>query len=121
MASFEVLALSGGLISYPDIILPNWREPCYCKETVVGAADLNGAFFQEAVMHKLKLDQLRVETFVTMPQQARKGTVVGAEATGYSECTYTCGDACSDACSNMATCNTVQPRCTCYYECPHEN
>lgn len=75
-------------------------------------------------MHKLKIEELHVETFVTIPEQTRSGTVVGAEATGYSECTCpgiaTC-DACSDECSGKATCITVQPRCTCYYECPHEN
>jgi hypothetical protein len=75
---------------------------------------------------KLRLDDLRVDTFQTTPVQKEKGTVFGEQCTCYTNCTCpgcpTCYASCNGTCD--ASCNgTCGVSCdascggTCDYSC----
>ena len=71
---------------------------------------------------KLKLDDLQVDTFQTMPVEKPKGTVFGEQCTCYTQCTCpgcpTCYASCNGTCD--ASCNgTCGASCgaTCDYSC----
>jgi hypothetical protein len=62
---------------------------------------------------KLKLDDLLVDTFQTMPLQKAKGTVFGEQCTCYTQCTCpgcpTCAASCNGTCD--ASCNGTCASC----------
>ena len=71
---------------------------------------------------KLKLDDLRVDTFQTTPAPKEKGTVFGEQCTCYTQCTCpgcpTCDASCNGTCD--ASCNgTCDASCngTCGWTC----
>ncbi len=71
---------------------------------------------------KLKLDDLQVDTFQTMPLQKAKGTVFGEQCTCYTQCTCpgcpTCYASCNGSCD--VSCNgTCDASCngTCDFFC----
>jgi hypothetical protein len=71
---------------------------------------------------KLRLDDLRVDTFQTTPVQKEKGTVFGEQCTCYTNCTCpgcpTCAASCNGTCD--ASCNgTCGASCgaSCYGSC----
>lgn len=65
---------------------------------------------------KLRLDDLRIESFRTAPANEQKGTVRGKEGTcvDYGTCCYSCGPTCHGSCP-PGTCNQSCPvEDTCY-------
>lgn len=65
---------------------------------------------------KLQLDDLRVETFDTVPVQKVKGTVFGEQCTCYTECTCpgcaTCEESCDGTCGwSCSPSNCGDPSC----------
>ncbi|HEX6373889.1 MAG TPA: hypothetical protein VF006_33480 [Longimicrobium sp.] len=80
---------------------------------------------------KLKLDDLLVDTFQTMPVQKAKGTVFGEQCTCYTNCTCpgcptcnascngtcggscngTCGATCDASCNGTCDCGTWDASC----------
>lgn len=64
---------------------------------------------------RMKLDELRVDTFATGGHLAARGTVQGHYGTTHTQagetCDYTCGDTCQNTCTqtNLYTdCNGMQ-------------
>ena len=68
---------------------------------------------------RLKLDDLRVDTFQTTPVQKEKGTVFGEQCTCYTQCTCpgcpTCYASCNGTCD--ASCNGSCGGATCDASC----
>lgn len=73
-------------------------------------------------MLKLKLDELRVETFATAGSGNRKGTVVAAQDPNYTQSTCQGMESCAATCNDCSdfTCVTNYI-CTCRAgQCTHE-
>jgi len=73
---------------------------------------------------KLRLEDLRIDSFTTEPARKEKGTVFGEQCTCYTQCTCpgcpTCDASCNGTC-NATACGSCGASCggTCEYSCDY--
>jgi hypothetical protein len=74
-------------------------------------------------MHKLtlKLEDLQVDTFVTVPPKEAKGTVFGEQCTCYTACTCPGCPSCEVTCGSCVNSCQGGTGCESCAACPHAN